>query len=357
MNTWVNFAAIRQKVSLEDVITRYYKIEGLKKDGTKLIGACPVHGGDSPRSFHAELDRSIWHCFTKCQRGGNQLDFVALKENITIRDAALRLQAFFLGGGAAPPAVTSRTPHTEASRHVETPSTAPAVITSHKTEADDEANPALEVKLDLKPDHPHLIEERKLKPQTIEHFGIGYCSRGIMRGCIAIPIHDELGALVAYAGRRLKATDIKEYGKYRFPKGFKKDLVLFNYHRAAPLFAEQGLIVVEGFFSVMKLHEMGIDNVVALMGCALSAPQAKLLAESPTVVLLLDGNEAGWAGAAAAREQLASKTNVRSIRLPLDLEPEDLPPDCLSWIMNGIDDFKLAEIALTFDAVSSQPRT
>ncbi len=93
MPNWVNFADIRKRVSIEDVLLRYYRITNLKRDGTKLSGPCPVHDGDSPRSFHVELDKNIWHCFSKCQGGGNQLDLVAKKENISIRDAALRLQS------------------------------------------------------------------------------------------------------------------------------------------------------------------------------------------------------------------------------------------------------------------------
>src|SRR5689334_24825560 len=104
MPDWVNFAEIRSRVSLEDVIVRYYGITSLKRDGEKLIGPCPVHGGDSPRAFHANLGKNVWHCFSQCQKGGNQLDFVALKENIPIRDAALRLKAFFLDGQGEPPA-------------------------------------------------------------------------------------------------------------------------------------------------------------------------------------------------------------------------------------------------------------
>ena len=95
MPNWVNFADIRKRVSIEDVLLRYYRITNLKRDGTKLSGPCPVHDGESPRSFHVELDKNIWHCFSKCQGGGNQLDLVAKKENISIRDAALRLQTFF----------------------------------------------------------------------------------------------------------------------------------------------------------------------------------------------------------------------------------------------------------------------
>src|SRR3954465_4482384 len=101
MGDWINFAELRARVSLEDVIVRYYGITTLKRDGPKLIGPCPIHNGDSPRAFHADLDKNVWHCFSRCQKGGNQLDFVAAKESIGIREAALRLQGFLLGGAGA----------------------------------------------------------------------------------------------------------------------------------------------------------------------------------------------------------------------------------------------------------------
>ena len=70
-----------------------------------------------------------------------------------------------------------------------------------------------------------------------------------MAGRVVIPIHDENGFLVAYAGRSLDETD----PKYRFPPRFRKSLVLFNLHRAA---AEgKSVIVVEGFFDCFKVHQ------------------------------------------------------------------------------------------------------
>jgi DNA primase len=283
MSQWINFAEIRAKVSLEDVMVRMYGITNFKRDGDKLVGPCPVHGGDSPRAFHADLTKNVWHCFSKCQKGGNQLDFVAAKENISIRDAALKVQAFFLSGETprreAPPSAEKEANRAPASRP-----------TAKKEEEDPESNEPLSVKLDLKPDHPHLMEERKLKLETTKHFAVGYCSRGIMRGTIAIPIHDQEGELVAYAGRRLKPSDIREFGKYKLPKGFRKELVLYNLHRAKEHQAEKGLILVEGFFTVLKLYEAGFPNVVAAMGCELSDAQARLLHDAKEVILLLDGN-------------------------------------------------------------------
>lgn len=342
-NEWVNFAEIRNRVSLEQVLLGFYKLDNLKRQGQKLIGPCPVHGGDSPRAFHADLDKNVWHCFSGCRRGGNQLDLVALKENIPIREAALRLQAFCQGQG---------TPQPPSQRSEEKPREEKGEKKADRK--GEEANRAINIQLDLKHDHPHLIQDRKLQVETAEHFGVGYCSRGIMRGCIAIPIHDDQGRLVAYAGRRLKPSEVREFGKYKFPKGFRKDLVLYNLHRARKQMAESGIILVEGFFSVLKLHEAGLLNAVASMGCTLSDKQAELIQEAKEVMVLFDGDEAGMAGANEAKERLGSKMPVRLVRLPLDTEPEDLSPQAMRWLVFGLKNLDLSELTLTRERRETQ---
>ncbi len=347
-SNWVNFADIRKRISLEDVLLKFYRLDNLTRDGNKLIGPCPVHNGDSPRAFHADLDKNVYHCFSKCQGGGNQLDLVAKKEDIGIRDAALKLQAFFLGGNQT---AVSSAPRTEQAASVAKPTTL-------SPEKDDEAaasNPPLDIKLDLKPDHPHLLEERQLKVETAQHFGVGYCTRGIFRGMIALPIHDEEGELVAYAGRRLKPQDIREHGKYKFPKGFRKELVLYNLHRAKAHQKEHGLILVEGFFSVAKLFEAGLPNVVASMGCELSDQQARLLAEAKEVFILYDGNEAGYAGAEKAKEKLLPLVPVRVVKLEAGTEPENFSPQALRWLVNGMSRLDLGEIAFSRRPAESAP--
>ena len=101
---WVNFREIRTRIPIERVLTEYYKLDNLKVSGTVATGPCPVHGGNNPRGFHVDLEKNLWHCFTGCKRGGNQLDLVAAKDNVPIRDAALRLQRFFLGDDGGAPA-------------------------------------------------------------------------------------------------------------------------------------------------------------------------------------------------------------------------------------------------------------
>ena len=382
MPNWVDFSEIRRRVSLQDVLFRYYQITTLKREGDKLIGPCPVHGGDSPRAFHADLGKNVWHCFSKCQGGGNQLDFVAKKEGINIRDAALKLQAFFQTEGSqiagtpagvstptatpattptnptAPPTTrpaasnvdpvaTTATPTPPAAAATTAPSApaTPATSPSRPSTNDSESNVPLTFTLQLKADHPHLVTERALKPETIASFGIGYCSKGTLRGQIAIPIHDEDGDLVAYAGRRLKPSDIREHGKYTFPKGFKKARVLYRYHVAKEKKAEAGLILVEGFFACLKLCEAGLTQVVAAMGVEVSPYQANLIQGAKDLTVIFDGDEAGHAGADKIREQLGSILPVRIIRLPAGVKPDDCPPRLLRWLVNGVGQLDLSEVS------------
>ena len=117
---------------------------------------------------------------------------------------------------------------------------------------------------------------RAFSPETIEAFGLGYCVKGAMAGRIAIPLADETDTLVAYAGR-WRGDDGWPEGqdKYKFPEGFPKSRMLFNLHR---ILDTDHLVVVEGYFSVLRLHELGIAAVV-LMGRSLLPEQEELLAK------------------------------------------------------------------------------
>jgi DNA primase len=87
--------------------------------------------------------------------------------------------------------------------------------------------------------HPYL-KERGLKKETIKEFGLGYCKRGLMKGRIAILIHNEEGDLVAYAGR-YPGDPPEGEPKYKFPPRFKKSLVVFNLNWAEDMAKEKQL--------------------------------------------------------------------------------------------------------------------
>ena len=118
--------------------------------------------------------------------------------------------------------------------------------------------------------------------------------------------------MVAYAGRHVGEPP-EGTPKYKLPPGFRKSLELFNLERAKQ---ESGaLIVVEGFFDAMALHQLGHRKVVALMGSSLSPAQEALIRQhtnpSDHIVVMLDEDDAGRAARGEIAARLARFAFVR----------------------------------------------
>jgi DNA primase len=155
-----------------------------------------------------------------------------------------------------------------------------------------------------------------------------------MKGRIAIPIHNECSELVAYAGRAIDDELAKEEGKYKLPAGFQKSYVVFNLNRAKE-HRGSGLIVVEGYFDAMRVHQAGFPNVVALMGASLSESQEQLLvAATDRLVLMFDGDDAG---AKCLREfygKLRRKLFLKEIHLEDGEQPDGLTDERLTSLLS-----------------------
>lgn len=124
-----------------------------------------------------------------------------------------------------------------------------------------------------------------------------------MQGPVVIPVHNRQGQLVGYVGRTVEAGE----PRYKFPSGLQKSVVLFNLHRAVESGSRQ-VIVVEGFFDCMRVHQAGFPNLVALMGSSLSRVQQRVLLDHfEQVVLLLDGDQTGR----KASQRMAAQLTLR----------------------------------------------
>ena len=227
------------------------------------------------------------------------LDFVAEMEQCSLREAAKQI-AGWLGN----------------------PSRVAPALRDHQMHAAEEgqgSNTPLRFELTgIDPTHSYLAE-RGILAETAAAFGIGlYRENGIMHGRIVVPIHDDQGRLIAYAGRSIDGTE----PKYRLPKGFRKSLELFNLHRTT---AGRKVIVVEGFFDAMKVHQAGYRNVVALMGSTLSAPQQeKLASRFDDVILMLDGDQPGRTATQKISSQLEGRMAFRVVSMPDNKQPDQL---------------------------------
>lgn len=168
----------------------------------------------------------------------------------------------------------------------------------------------------LDPAHPGLAG-LGIGVETLDLFGAGYCTRGLLKGRLAVPIHGANAELLAYAGC---ALDAETSPRYLFPPNFSPALELFNLHR---LQAAQGrtrpvhlAAEIEG---VLRLAAAGHPAALGLFDGSLSAEQEGAVAE----VLGADGR------LILVGEGFADRTVARLARLGALVwlaEPDPAPP-------------------------------
>ncbi len=332
----INFKELRRQLSFEDILAHYNVT--LKAKGDQRQGFCPLptHEGtrNSP-SFSANVAKGIWQCFG-CGAKGNLMEFAARMEGLDpdnpqdFRKAALLLADRF-DGGKDKERKPLPTPEPERrgdeDREVK-----------GSTDTSTSVNAPLDFELtSLDFTHPYL-RDRGFRDETIQAFGLGYCNRGLMKGRIAIPLHDQSGALIGYAGRVVDDTAIGEdTPRYLFPssrerKGvrheFRKSEFLYNGFRVKDV--RDHLVVVESFTALWWLAQAGIAQVVALMGASCSERQAELMKElvvDGRIWVLADGDPAGERMAESTMKLLAPHRFVRWVKLEDGKQPTDLSPD------------------------------
>ena len=317
-SNWVDFKQVKDSVGIRHVLDRYGV--RLRRVGPyELRGQCPLPthtSKNSTDSFSANVDLNAWSCqSSSCmsarggRAGGNVLDLVAIMERCSLREAAIRLKE-----GFGVPVVTQ-----------------PKQLTSTRAEAAEPNQPLGFVLRDIDCGHSYL-SSRSITPQTARTFGVGfYGGTGLLHGRVVIPIRNETSELVAYAGRAIDASE----PKYRFPSGFRKSQVLFNLHRARHS-GQQSVVIVEGFFDTMKIHQAGFRNVVGLMGSTMSDQQADPLARHySNAVVLLDGDNAGRQGTDAIARRLSGRLRFTEINLPDGVQPDQLAAKEITHLLGG----------------------
>ncbi len=336
---WIDFKALRAKLDFAGVLA-HYGVQ-IKTTGKQHHGFCPLpnhNGNRNSPSFSANLERGIFQCFG-CGAKGNALEFAALMEKIdpndgpALREVAVKLQKqFFPEWQSDSPTVTKALP---------SKATAPSPPKlPEKSEPANKPGTVINAPLDfelkgLDAGHPYLLS-RGFTPETIQRFGLGYCSRGLLKNRVAIPLHDATGALVGYAGRVVDDTAITEENpRYRFPGERRRDGTIFEFRKTLLLYngfrvkePVDDLIVVEGFTSVWWLDQNGLPSAVATMGADCSDKQAELIVSlvkpNGRVWIAPDGDKAGERHAQTLLALIAPHRLVRWVKLADGKQPTDL---------------------------------
>jgi DNA primase len=146
------------------------------------------------------------------------------------------------------------------------------------------------------------------------------------RARLLFPIHDLRGRVAGFGGRLLGPGEPKYLNSPETPI-FHKGKQLYNMHQAkGAIRKEETVILVEGYFDVLRLVIAGVDHVVAPLGTALTDDQAALLRRyAPSATLLYDSDTAGLrATFRAGDELLRHGVRVRVATLPPGEDPDTL---------------------------------
>jgi len=335
------YEEIRRQLDIVEVISDYLP---LKRVGNSYAALCPFHSEKTP-SFYVSPSKQIWKCFG-CGKGGDVIKFVAEYENISYREAAkLLAEKYNLDVDFGDEDRESEGRYYSALRLIGkfyfenltaalTPRSARVVLSARK----------------------YLLKERKIPAEFIKEFGLGFCGDGFQsvrfakeneifepllelkhfyrtadgrfrdffHNRITIPIKNITGKVIAFGGRTL--TDEKP--KYKNSPNsviFQKEKTLFAVDRAKNYTKDRNrLIVVEGYFDVIRLHSVGLGEAVAPLGTSLTQHHARVISRlTQNVILLFDGDSTGRRAAIeAAKNLLKFPLNVFVVFLPQGEDPD-----------------------------------
>lgn len=328
---------IRRSVNIVDVVSDYIPVE---QKGRNYFALCPFHDDHNP-SMSISPDKQIYTCFV-CGAHGNVFNFVMDYEHVSFIDA-VKMIGRRVGVNIDLPT------------HYKKP--------KEKGLEDlyniyDIANKFYQNNLSTKEgnDAREYLSNRDFKEDVIKEFGIGlslnnklssmllkkYDKDILIRSGICnesggnifdafterimFPLWDIDGNVVGFSGRIYKTKDSSKYVNSKESDIFKKGKLIYNYHRAKEeVRKKKFVLVVEGFMDVIALYKVGIKNVVAMMGTAVTNEQANLLKRlSTNIFLCFDGDSAGnMATMSCANELTKVGITPKVIRLPENLDPDE----------------------------------
>lgn len=329
---------IKKKADIVDVISSYIP---LTKKGRNYFGLCPFHDDHSP-SMSVSKEKGIYTCFV-CGATGNVITFVMDYENVSYVEA-LKILANKLGI-----ALNININYKKQDNH------------EHLYEIYDFSNKFYQNNLNTSLGHDarEYLKNRGITEDIIKEFKVGlalgydksltklliqkgykeqdlvdigltnkndYGYQDLFLNRIMFPLWNTEGKIIGYSGRIYNGEDTAKYINTKETIIFKKGLNLYNYHRAKNFVRSSGnVIIMEGFMDVIRAYSVGIKNVVATMGTALTIEQANLIKKlNHNVILCFDGDKAGNKATFACGNELTNiGINPKVVRLEGNLDPDE----------------------------------
>ena len=335
---------IRDRVDIADIVGHHVS---LTRAGQNLKGLCPFHQEKSP-SFTVSPSRQIFHCFG-CGAGGNVFSFLSRITGASfpevVRDLGRKV-------GIEVQESAGFNPQAAQTGRIEQVNQAASAWFHKNLQETKAGEPAR-----------NYLAERGIEPATISRFAIGVAlgeweglikaltQQGFTAGDLAaagltvareqagkgatgyydrfrarvmFPIVDLRKRVVGFGGRTLGDGTPKYLNSPDTPL-FKKGQTLFAFDQAREAIARtKTVIVVEGYFDAIALHQAGITHTVATLGTALTGEHIQALRRfASNVVLLFDPDAAGVRAALRGLDLFVnSGLGVKVVTLPDGDDPD-----------------------------------
>jgi len=329
---------IRSRINLADLIGNYVR---LRKSGRRYIGLCPFHAEDTP-SFSVNPEEGFYYCFG-CKAAGDVFSFVMQMEGISFPEALERL-ATRVGIALPQKAAAGGDPRLrnilyEVNRAAEAFFTHQLFLPQNQAARD-------------------YLLRRGISEETARHYRLGYAPNSwdaltryllgygkaaeghlaglllkredgsffdLFRHRIVFPILDGGGHPVAFGGRALDELQPKYINSPETPL-FNKSRQLFGVPQAREGIRRSGrIILVEGYFDCLALHQAGIHYVTATCGTAMTAAHMRQMRNlAADIYICYDADAAGKKGVVAGLSRLAETFNTQSVKI-VELPPGDDP--------------------------------
>ena len=329
--------SIQRKANIVDIIRDYVP---LMQRGKNYFGICPFHDDHNP-SMSVSPEKGVYKCFV-CGNAGNVFNFVMEYEKVSFYEA-VKIVADKIG--VSIDISTSKKENTKKSPLYDIYNIAYKFYQNNlntvygkdakkyllNRKIDEDVIKNFNIGLSLSDSELcNALKAKGFKDDDIVSSGVavqnGNNIYDIYKNRIMFPLYDLEGNVVGFSGRIYNQKSESKYINTKETEIFKKGELLYNYHIAKKeARKEKNIIVVEGFMDVIRLSTIGIVNVVATMGTAVTKYQLNLIQKlAPNITLMFDGDKAGEKATNAFIELAnGNDSNIKVVRLEDNLDPDE----------------------------------
>lgn len=323
----------------------------LRKRGADLWACCPFHGEKTP-SFHVIPAKGQYYCFG-CHKGGSAVGFIMDYEHLSYVEALRYLAKKYNIEIVEKEETAEDIANRQRNESLMLVSEYAGNFFKEQIRTDEGRAVGLE-----------YFHSRGLEDATIEKYGLGWApsSRHALTDSakaagykdeylletglcaaydsdnrlhdrffdrVVFPIHSVSGRVIAFGARTLKSKEPgKPYAKYVNSK--ESDIYVKNKSLYGIWFAKNEMArkdkcyLVEGYLDVLSMHQLGITNVVASSGTALTEGQISLIKRfTQNVTIMYDGDSAGIHAALRGIDMfLREGMNVKVVLIPDGDDPD-----------------------------------